>query len=392
MNHIEPMLSNGQLDYLAFQKQFDDAIHAVLKGDQHILGDAVTAFEKEFAAFCEVKHSVAVTSGTSSLIIALLAADIGPGDEVLGVANADLSISLAVLHVGATLKWVDIDENTMNMDPHQLQDLLTPKTRAVIIAHMHGLPADMDALFQVLADHKNVLIIEDASLAVGATYKGKRVGSIGDVGCMSLSSGKILSVFGSGGALTTQNDELYRKIQQVRHYGRWDSPYEDNTFADYFEPSRRMVRRGLNERMDTIQAAIGRIQLQQLDNQLRKRRAVAGLYREILADVPVYPQPIPSDTTHSYRSFVFRVDPKIRDDLVKKLRTKGIRAGGAYILPDHLHPFFDATNISLPGTEAAHHSMIALPCGPHLAPDDVWKTATITRKTIKQFGLRNGMN
>jgi len=213
------LTTNGELHYKRDREEIDRAIADLLARGAFVMGREVPEFEAKFAEYCDTKYSVAVTSGTASILIALLAVGVGPGDEVLTVANADKAPSLAALHTGAELTWVDIDETTYNMDPEDLARKLSPKTKAVVVAHMYGLPADMDAIREVLADRPDVFLIEDGSLATGATYNGQKVGSFGDMGCFSLASGKVLGVAGSGGAATTNSEELFIKLNQVRNYG-----------------------------------------------------------------------------------------------------------------------------------------------------------------------------
>ena len=379
------LTSNGIEHYRRDREEIDRAIQGVLDHGGFVMGPDVPAFEAEFAAHCEAGYAVAVTSGTSALLIALLAAGVEPGDEVIGVANADLAISLAAVHRNARLKWVDIEEDTFNVDPVKLGEALTPETRAVVIAHMYGLPADMDRIKDVMADYPEAVLIEDASLATGARYRGRRVGAIGDIGCFSLASTKVLGVLGSGGALTTDDPEYYRRINWVRHYGRTQTPYN---YDDPLPPSSApagMVIPGLNERMDSLQAAVGRVKLRKLDADLHRRREIAALYDEILADAPCRLPVLPAGYTHCYRVYTITVDPGIRDAFAEEMRERGIDAGAHYVPPDHLHPYFRERGGHpgmLPVTEGMADALVCLPSHAYLTPEEANHVAVSARDIL----------
>ena len=387
-NYSVSMNSDPAQHYLRDKEAIDSAIQGVLMQGSYVMGPEVPAFEAEFAAYCDAEYAVAVTSGTASLLVALLAAGVEPGDEVLGVANADMAISLAALHRGADLKWVDIEPDTFNMDPENLREMLSAKTRAVIVADMYGLPANMNAIKDVLADRPDVVLIEDASLATGAEYGGTKTGGLADIGCFSLASGKVLGVIGSGGALTTNSFDYYEKINWVRHYGRSQSAYR---YDDPLPPSSApegVVTLGLNERLDSIQAAVGRVKLARLDDDLRLRRAAAAVYDEVLEDMPCNTPPVPHGSTHSYRVYVITVDPGIRDAFIRDMREAGIAAGAHYVPPDHLHPYFLERGTGpgmLPVTERVADSLVCLPSHPYMGVDQVWYAAEMARKTLSNL-------
>jgi len=382
------LTSNKKKHYLRDKEEIDRAISEVLSRGAFVMGREATEFESAFARYCDTEYSVAVTSGTSSLFLALLAAGVGPGDEVLTVANGDKAPSLAVLHTGAKLTWVDIDETTYNMDPKDLAAKLTDKTRAVIVVHMYGLPADMDSIMDVLADREDIVLIEDGSLATGALYKGKKVGSFGDMGCFSLASSKVLGVLGSGGAVCTNCKEYYLKLNQVRNYGGTDSPYlEVDPLAEYDLPH-DMSSKGLNDRMDTIQAAAGLVKLREHERDLARRRAIAAIYDQALADSACTITKVPAHSTHSYRVYPLRVDPTIRDEVLKELRVAGIQAGTHYVPPDHLTTYFKKRGFKrgdLPATEAVADSIACLPSHPYMEVDEVWHVATKTHEILDRL-------
>ncbi len=380
-----PTERKGHLAYYQDKAEIDQAIQRVLDHGHYVMGPEVPAFEAEFAAYCDAAYSVAVTSGTTSLHIALLALELGPDDEVLTVAGGDLAPSLAVLHTGAQLTWVDICEETLNMDPASLRDTLSAKTRAVIAVDMYGAPADMDALRDALDGRDDITLIEDFSLAVGATYRGKKAGSLADIGCTSLAAGKVLGVLGSGGALTTHHEHLYRRINEVRHYGRAESPYwHDDPLPPVKEPD-GMVIKGLNERMDSIQAAVARVKLRHLERDLGIRRAIAAVYDEYLKAAPCRAQRVLDQAVSSYRSYVILVEPQIRDQFVQKMAEAGIRVGLQYIPPDHLHPYFLERGCQpgmLPVIEKVADALACLPIEPTMSVEDVHYVAETARKLL----------
>jgi len=380
-----PLNSNSRLHYLRDKAEIDEALQAVLASGNWVMGPEVPAFEAEFAEYCQTSYAVAVTSGTASLHVALLAAGVGPGDDVITVANADISPSTAVVHTGANLIWADIEEDTLNMDPASLADKLTPSTKAVVVAHMYGLPANMEAIHEVLSDRPDITVMEDASLAAGSVYNGRKAGSLGDVGCFSLASGKVLGILGSGGIVTTGDLETYQRLNWVRHYGRSSSPYRHADPMPPHDGPRGTTMLGVNERLDTLQAAVARVKLQKLDSDLEKRRAVAAIYDEVLAESPCQPQRVPEGSVSSYRVYVILVDPEIRSDVVAQLNEEGIQAGAYYVPPDHLHPFFKRRGAHeglLPVTERAANSVVCLPSHPYMGVDDAWYVATKTREIL----------
>ncbi len=372
------LTGGGPEHYRRDREEIDAAVGAVLERGSFVMGPEVPAFEAEFARYCGVSHSVAVKSGTSALLLALVAAGVQPGDEVIGVANADLAISLAAIHRNADLKWADIEPETFNMDPESLAQSLTPRTKAVIVAHMYGLMADMDAIGEVLEEYPDVVLIEDASLATGAEYRGRRAGSFGDMACFSLASTKMLGVIGSGGVITTDSFDYYQRLNWARHYGRTQSPYN---YDDPLPPSDAgpgMVIEGLNERMDTIQAAVALVKLPRMPEYLLRRREIAAHYDATLGDSPCVLPTVPADRTHCYRVYPILVADGCRDRVVANLREEGIDAGPMYVPPDHLHPYFrerGAREGMLPVTEEVARRIVCLPSHPYMTDEDVRRVA-----------------
>ncbi len=385
--HI-PAVYHPKRHYQRDKQEIDAAIWGVLDRGAFVMGREVAAFEREFSAYCQAAYGVAVTSGTAALHIALLTAEIGPGDEVIGVATADKAISLAVENAGADLKWVDIDQQTFNMDPNALQAALTPKTRAVIVAHMYGLPADITAIRSVLADRKDIILIEDGALAIGADSPAGRVGSLGDMACFSIASSKVLGCVGAGGVLTTNHEEFYVKANWVRNYGTASSPYKEEDPM----PTRQekgLVIRGVNERLDTIQAAVARVKLKHLDRDLAKRRANAKIYDRFFSDLACETPYIPQGYTHSFRTYPLLVEASIRDRCLQQLNERGIEAGAHYIPPDHLHPYFlkrGGYRGQLPVTEEVADRIVCLPVHQYLESDEIAYVIHHTKEVMQSLG------
>ncbi|MEO7649569.1 MAG: DegT/DnrJ/EryC1/StrS family aminotransferase, partial [Bryobacteraceae bacterium] len=227
--------------YHSIKQEVDEAILRVLESSQFVLGSEVKAFEEEFAAYCATSQAIAVNTGTSALHLALLAAGVGPGDEVITVSFTFVATVAAIRYAGATPVFVDIDPVSFNMDPAAVAKAVTARTKAIIPVHLYGQPVDMDPILEIARQHK-LAVIEDASQAHGAEYKGRRAGSMGDIGCFSFYPGKNLGAYGEGGAVVTSNPEYAHTIRMLRDWGT--------------EKRYHHVLKGYNYRMDGIQGAI----------------------------------------------------------------------------------------------------------------------------------------
>ena len=378
-----PLTTDGQKHYLKHKEEIDRAIADVLNSGEYTLGPEVEALEREFADYCGVKYAVTVNSGTTALLLPLLAREVGEGDEVLAVSNADVAMSTVPLFVGADLNWVDIEEDTFNMSAVDLAEKVSSRTRVVIVAHMYGLPADMAGIRAVLADYPDVILIEDAALAPGAEYGGQKVGSLADFGCFSLAWNKVLGMIGRGGIITTDSPEDYLRLREVRHYGK------EKTLDDSLaKPEQHLVRLGLNERLDAIQGAAGRVKLRHLDADLELRRAAASIYNRVLSDSPCRTPRVPENCTHSYRVYVIQVDPSIRDAFVDQMMKASVEVGKHYVPPDHLHPYFLERGSApglLPITERVAERLVCLPSHPYMDVADVWYAANTAREVLAEL-------
>src|SRR5262247_2657108 len=255
--------------YREIKPEVDAAVARVIDSAHFVLGPDVAAFEERFAAYCGTKHCVALNSGTSALHLALLASGIGPGDEVITVSMTFVATTAAILYCGAKPVFVDVDPDTWTMDPNQVEAAITPRTKAILPVHLHGLMADMDPIIEI-ADRAGLIVIEDAAQAHGAEYNGRRVGSIGDIGCFSFYPGKNLGAYGEGGMVVTNNPKYDHTVRLLRNWG-----CERKYFHDI---------KGYNYRLEGIQGAILRVKLRHLDAWTDARRRHAATYNDLLSN------------------------------------------------------------------------------------------------------------
>ncbi|MNS70021.1 dTDP-3-amino-3,6-dideoxy-alpha-D-galactopyranose transaminase [compost metagenome] len=339
--------------YDSLQAQMDEAILAAIRSGQYINGPNVKAFEKELAAYMSVPHAVGLNSGTDALHLALRALDIGQGDEVITVAFTFVATTEAIGIVGAKPVFVEIDPETYNMDPAKLEAAITPRTKAIMPVHLYGQPADMDAIMAIAKKH-GLHVIEDCAQAIGATYNGKMVGTIGTIGCFSFFPSKNLGAYGDGGAAVTNDAELAARLVALRgHGGRVKYHHEEL---------------GVNSRLDEVQAAILRVKLPHLDSWNAARREVAKRYNELLKDVPgvVTPKEL-GGTVPVYHQYTIRVPE--RDRVQKELQAKGVQTMVYYPVPLHLqkvHDYLGQGMGDFPITEVRTQEVLSLPIFPEL--------------------------
>ena len=334
------------------ESAFRDSIWPLLQSASFIEGAPVADFEKQFAAFCEVQHAVALDSGTAALHLALLALNIGRGDEVVCPTSTFIATAAAVAVTGAKPVFVDADPSHWEIDAAKLSQAIGPNCKAVIAVHLYGQPADLNAIKQVCAD-KHVHLIEDAAQAHGARYHRRRIGSFGDIACFSFYPGKNLGAFGDGGAAVTNNPDLAERMRRLRNHGRM-TKYEHGEV-------------GFNFRMDAIQGAALSVKLPHLDVWNERRRSLAKRYREGLASLPLeLPAPI-SQTEPVHH--LFPVLTPHRDRLGEFLRQRSIETGVHYPVPLHLQPAFKHLGYKrgdFPVTERIGDQEISLPIFPEM--------------------------
>jgi len=355
-----------RIQYRAIKYEVIAAIEDVLADMNLFLGPQTQAFEQEFAAYCGCRYGVGLSSGTDALALALRACDIGAGDEVITVANTFIATVEAIALVGATPIFVDIDPETYTMDWRQLDRVLTPRTRAIIPVHLYGYPVEMQPVLEFAQTH-GLRIIEDASQAHGATYKGKRVGSFGDIGCFSFYCSKNLGAYGEAGMCVTNDSDLAESLRLLRDHGSRKRYIHEEL--------------GVNARMDELQAAVLRVKMPYLDRWNAARQAHARSYtRQLLEVVEAVPAVRPS-STHVYYAYVVQVQE--RERFRQALEKEGIATGVHYPIPLHLQSACRQYGYApgmLPVTEAAASRIVSLPMYPELTPEQLAKVVDSVKK------------
>ncbi|MCA1497357.1 MULTISPECIES: DegT/DnrJ/EryC1/StrS family aminotransferase [unclassified Bradyrhizobium] len=351
--------------YSQIKPEIDAAVARVVSSGHFVLGPEVTAFEERFANYCRTTACRAVNSGTSALHLALLAAGVGSGDEVITVSMTFVATTAAILYSGARPVFVDVDPVTWTMDPSLIEAAITPRTKAILPVHLHGLMADMDPIMAIARRH-GLVVIEDAAQAHGAEYRGRRAGSIGDLGCFSFYPGKNLGAFGEGGAVVTDRPEFARRVSLLRDWGQ-EAKY-DHVIAGY------------NYRMDEIQSAVLNVKLDYIEHWTDARRSLAERYNALLSGLPfARPQP-PQYVRHVYH--VYAVRSERRDDALNRLRDAGIGAGIHYPVPVHLQRAYAELGYragDLPVTEMLANDFLSLPIYPELPPERTAEVVGILR-------------
>lgn len=341
--------------YQALAPDVDAAIAGVLQRGRFILGDEVTAFEREFAAYCGVSHAVGVGSGTEALHLALVACGVGAGDEVITVSHTAVATVAAIELTGARPVLVDVDPARFTLDPVHLEAALTPRTKAIIPVHLYGCPADLAPILET-ARQRQLWVIEDCAQAHGARYRGRPVGSWGHIAAFSFYPTKNLGAYGDGGAIVTADAALAEQASLLREYG-WAERYVSHI-------------KGWNSRLDEIQAAILRVKLRHLEAWNARRRDLARLYAAELAGLADVLLPFePEDTQHVYHLYVIRTPH--RDALRAFLHERGIGTLMHYPVPVHRQPAYADLSCSLPVTEQLTAEIVSLPMYPELSEDDV---------------------
>ena len=343
--------------YKQIKPEIDAAVARVIDSAQFVLGPEVTAFEERFADYCGVTHCTALNTGTSALHLALLAAGIGRGDEVITVSMTFVATTAAILYCGAKPVFVDVERDTWTMDPTLIEAAITPRTKAILPVHLHGLMADMDPIIDIARRH-GLVVIEDAAQAHGAEYKGRRAGSIGDVGCFSFYPGKNLGAYGEGGAAVTNNPELARQMMLLRDWGQ--------------EAKYNHVVAGYNYRMDGIQGAVLNVKMDYIEAWTEARRGVASHYDRLLATSQYRRPAPPSCCRHVYH--VYAVEVTQRDEVQKGLQAARIGIGIHYPVPVHLQKAYADLGYGpgdFPVTETLADRFLSLPIYAELRPEQV---------------------
>lgn len=354
-------LNDTRAQYETLKPDLLRVVDDVMERSWFILGKNVEEFEREFAAYCTTRHAVGVSNGTDAIHLACRALGIGPGDEVLTTPHTATFSALGISMTGATPTFVDIEPDTGNIDPSHLEAAITKRTKAIMPVHLYGHMSDMDPIMQAAREH-NIPVIEDAAQAHGATYKGKRAGSIGLLGCFSFYPTKNLGAYGDGGAITTDDRDLAEALRELRNGGQRER-YNH-------------VRLGVCNRLDELQAAILRVKLPHLDKWNRARRENASLYSRLFAatDIPVEPFAVRDYGDTAMHLYVIKVPAEKRDPLIEHLRAREVSAMIHYPTPVHLQEAYSFLNLrrgAYPQAEKLAGEIVSLPMYPELKSEQI---------------------
>jgi dTDP-4-amino-4,6-dideoxygalactose transaminase len=333
--------------YQSIKKEIDEAISNVLESTQFVLGNEVAAFENEFATYCNARYGIGVNSGTSALHLALLATGVGAGDEVITVPFTFVATVAAIGYTGAKPVFIDIEPDSFTIDVNQIEKAITKQTKAILPVHLYGQPADMDPILEI-AQRYGLTVIEDAAQAHGAEYKGRRVGSIGDLGCFSFYPGKNLGAYGEGGMVVTNHENYAHTIKLLRDWGQ--------------ERKYHHVLKGYNYRLEGIQGAILRVKLRYLESWTKARQSHAQQYDKQLANSGVQIPKVMPYSRHVYHIYAVRTTQ--RNDLQQQLQQQQIQTGIHYPVPVHLMPAYADLGYQVgdfPQSELAAKEVLSLP-------------------------------
>lgn len=371
MKHTIPMV-DLRAQYLRVQRDIDEAMRRVVDTTAFIKGPDCGLFEKEFAAFCGVKAAVGVANGTDALIYALRAYGVGPGDEVVTVANTFIATGEAIMLNGAIPVFVDVDEVTYTLDPAKLAAAITKKTKVIIPVHLYGHPCAMDAINKVACDH-GIPVLEDSAQGHAATLNGKRAGNLGHAACFSFYPGKNLGAYGDAGMVVSNDEGFIAKVRQIANHGGGTNKY-DNVIV------------GTNSRIDTLQAAILRAKLPYLQQWTDERRERVTAYTSHLDGTPglVVPREAPGAQSAWH---LYTVRTKHRDALAEELKQNGVSTAVHYPRPIHLQPAMASAGGKvgdLPVSEALSKEVLCLPLYPELPFDDIERVSGIVRSFLSR--------
>lgn len=349
--NIEMVDLRGQ--YQAIRREVDAAMDSVLESAAFIRGPQVGEFECKLAEHLEGRYALGLGNGTDALQIAMMALGIGPGDEIITTAFTFIATAEAAALLGATPVFADIDPRTFNIDPQKIEDLINDNTKALVPVHLFGQPADMD-IIQSIAEKHDLYVIEDNAQGIGSVYKGRKTGYIGDVGCLSFFPSKNLGCYGDGGAVLTNDEDVYRKLRMISNHGS-ERKYHNEIV-------------GVNSRLDTLQAAILKVKLPHLDEYNAARRQAAGFYDAQFASCEFITTPYRApDRTHVYHQYTLRISQDVpggRDGLSQHLKERDVPHAIYYPVPLHQLPVFSDGGCrcgDLSETEAASAEVISLP-------------------------------
>lgn len=353
---------------MAHQQPLKEAFDRVLNSGWYVLGQEVAAFEQEFSAYCEANHCVGVSNGLDALHLILKAMDIGPGDEVIVPSNTYIATWLAISYTGATPVPVEPVEGTYNIDPKEIERVISSRTKAVMVVHLYGQPADIDPIRSICKAH-NLYIIEDAAQAHGATYKGIPVGVLGDAAAFSFYPGKNLGALGDAGAVVTNSTDLAEKVRALANYGS-RVKYHNEV-------------KGYNCRLDELQAAFLRVRLAALQAETSRRQQIAEMYLQGLRGLPLVLPTVLPEVSHVWHLFVVRVQDRAR--VQKELSDHGVGTLIHYPIPPHLQGAYQEMGFKkgqFPVAERIHDSVLSLPMSPVLQTAQIEYVIEVLHKVL----------
>lgn len=363
------LCANPSAQFSSYQAEIENAVLSVMRGNSYILGKEVESLEEDFANYIGTSDSVGVANGTDAIELSLRALEVGFGDEVITVSHTAVATVAAIEASGAKAVLVDVDPLTYTLNPLQLIEAYSQKTKAVVVVHLYGHSADMDSIVDFCNSYE-LFLIEDVSQAHGAKYNGVRLGSIGDVGCFSCYPTKNLGAIGDAGLISTKNLNLAKKLRMLREYG-WN-----NRSSEYA---------GRNSRLDELQASILRIKLKYLDRDNKKRLDIANFYLNELVNLPLQLPTINSNVDAVFHLFVVQSD--VRSNIVKYLLNHSIQTGIHYPIPIHLQPYYKnniKTVSDMKITENIANKILSLPIYPQLENHHSEKIVSVLTKFFEQ--------
>lgn len=361
--------------YHSIKDEIDGAIRRILESGRFILGPEVEEFERKASEYIGTRFAVGVGSGTDAILLALDALGIGPEDEVITTPFTFIATTEAIRRTGARVVFADIEEDTYNIDPKQVEKKITRKTKAIIVVHLYGHPAEMDEIIKIAKIH-NLRVIEDCAQAFGAEYMGRKVGSIGDVGCFSFFPTKNLGCYGDGGLVTTNEYHIAEKVKALRIHGA------KSKYTEY-------IGDGYKSRLDAIQAAVLSVKLKYIDEWNEKRKENAILYNKLLEDLPIKLPLEREGCKHIYYSYVIATEK--RDELQKYLKEKGIETAIYYPIPLHLISIYKDLGYNrgdFPYAEKYADRVLSLPMYPELEENDIEFICEVIREKLGSFTNR----
>lgn len=368
MRNLAIPIANPKAQYLALKDEIAAAVEQVFDSCSFILGPNVNALENEVPEFCEAKFGIGVNSGTDAIVVALAAAGIGPGDEVITTPFTFVATTEAIMIVGARPVYVDIDPTTFNLDPSLIEEKITPKTKAILPVHLYGQCADIESIEEIARRH-GLKLISDGAQAIGSMHKGKGIGAFGDASTLSFYPTKNLGCCGDGGMVLTNDEDLYARARSLRFHGM------DGAYSYQYV--------GYCSRLDELQAAVLRVKLKKIREWNDARRANAAYYIEELKDLPIGLPIAKPENYHIYHQFTIRFAK--RDELKEKLQQKGIGSAVFYPSPLHVQKAYSSLGYKegdFPESEKAAREVLSLPVFPELTRADLEEVAYAVRESV----------